>query len=134
MKVKFFFNWTQEYEGGEIIHFPYLNITQKIEIGEEKYWSVAANFIGSMVTTDSVYRILNIINLYKLENMMWRVELVNLTDSAKAIIQQDNIIFKERFGDSYYDELNLDSFVEILNKWLDYLQTVDKKEIEFEVN
>ena len=50
------------------------------------------------------------------------------------IIQQDNIIFKERFGDSYYDELNLDSFVEILNKWLDYLQTVDKKEIEFEVN
>ncbi len=65
---------------------------------------------------------------------MWRVELVNLTDSAKAIIQQDNIIFKERFGDSYYDELNLDSFVEILNKWLDYLQTVDKKEIEFEVN
>ncbi len=66
--------------------------------------------------------------------MMWRVELVNLTDSAKAIIQQDNIIFKERFGDSYYDELNLDSFVEILNKWLDYLQTVDKKEIEFEVN
>ena len=87
-----------------------------------------------MDTTDSVYRILNIINLYKLENMMWRVELVNLTDSAKAIIQQDNIIFKERFGDSYYDELNLDSFVEILNKWLDYLQTVDKKEIEFEVN
>ena len=90
MKVKFFFNWTQEYEGGEIIHFPYLNITQKIENDEEKYWSVAANFIGSMDTTDSVYRILNIINLYKLENMMWRVELVNLTDSAKAIIQQDN--------------------------------------------
>ena len=109
-------------------------MTKKIENDEEKYWSVAANFIGSMDTTDSVYRILNIINLYKLENMMWRVELVNLTDSAKAIIQQDNIIFKERFGDSYYDELNLDSFVEILNKWLDYLQTVDKKEIEFEVN
>lgn len=133
MKIEFFFNWTQEYEGGEIIHFPYLTITQDLKNGEEKYWEDAANFIGSLNTTDSVSRILKIINLFQLENMMHKVEITHWNDFNKAIIEESHIKFKERFGNSYHNELDLESFEKILNKWIEYLLTVDKLKVSFEI-
>lgn len=133
MKVTFFFNHTQEGEGGEIIYFPYLNITQTMEGHQKKYLSDAAHFIGSLSSTDTVFRVLNIIKTYQYENMVRKIELANWTDSAKAIIKDNQIFFKQQFGDDYHDDLDLEIFKKIINRWHEYLLTVDKRDVEFEI-
>ncbi|MDS7930463.1 hypothetical protein RMB03_02755 [Acinetobacter sp. V91_7] len=134
MKVQFSFNWTQEDEGGEIIHFPVAVIYAEDSNGEKKYWSDATHFVSSFNTTESVYRLLKIINLFQLENMMRKVEISHWNDFEKAIIKESHIVFKERFGDSYLDQLDLSLFEKILYKWIEYLQSVDKDTVVFEVN
>lgn len=49
------------------------------------------------------------------------------------MIQNDYISFKRSFTKEYTDKIPLDTLFEILTKWREYLLTVDKKEIEFEV-
>ncbi|MCS4299154.1 MULTISPECIES: hypothetical protein [Acinetobacter] len=133
MKVQFSFNWTQEDEGGEIIHFPVAVIYTEDSSGEKQYWSDATHFVSSFNTTESVYRLLKIINLFQLENMMRKVEISHWNDFEKAIIEESHIKFKERFGDSYHNELDLESFEKILNKWIEYLLTVDKQKVSFDI-
>lgn len=133
MKVTFFFNHTQEDEGGEIIYFAAIGLSQKNANREDEYLEDASSFIQSLDTTDSVLKVLKILNFCKGEYLLKTAIIDNEWDSAKAMIQNDYISFKRSFTKEYTDKIPLDTLFEILTKWREYLLTVDKKEIEFEV-
>lgn len=90
-------------------------------------------FIQSLDATDSVLRVLKILNFIKGESLLTTAIIDNNWDSVKAMVQNEWISFKRSFTKEYTDKILLDTLFEILSKWREYLLTVDKKEIEFEV-
>lgn len=132
MEIKFFINATQEDEGAEIIHFPAVIICTQIENEEKKYWSELAFFIQSLNTTSEVLRVLQIIHFYKSEPLFTMIE-INLWNDVRAIIKEFNISFKRDDKYSYKDELSLDDLLQILSKWMDYLQSFNKENVIFNI-
>jgi len=132
MNIEFFFNWTQEDEGSEIIHFPCVLISRLSQDGKIKYWTEAAFFIQSIDTADSAFRILNIIKNYKLEQIVKKIEL-NLWNDVQATIENNFIMFRRIDSAPYEDKLDLDRFEKIISRWTEYLQNIDKELIVFEI-
>lgn len=133
MKVTFFFNHTQEGEGCEIIYFAAVSLSQKNNNGEDEYLEDASMFIQSLNTTDSVLRVLKILNFIKGESLITTAIIDNDWDSVKAMVQNEWISFKRSFIEKYTDTIHIDILLEILPKWHNYLLTVDKIDVEFEV-
>ena len=133
MKVTFFFNHTQEGEGCEIIYFAAVSLSQKNENGENQYFTDASMFIQSLDTTDSVLRVLKILNFIKGESLLTTAIIDNNWDSVKAMVENEMISFKRSFTEKYTDKIHVDILLEILPKWHDYLLTVDKIDVEFEL-
>lgn len=91
-------------------------------------------FIQSLDTTDSVLRVLKILNFIKGESLLTTAIIDNNWDSVKAIVQNELISFKRSFTEKYTDKIHVDILLEILPKWHDYLLTVDKVDVEFELH
>ncbi|MFW2102174.1 hypothetical protein [Acinetobacter guillouiae] len=132
MNVTFFFNWTQEDEGCEIIHFPSVVMSQISNDGNCQYFPEASSFIQSLNTTEAVWRVLKIINFFIEEKMLSMAEIKTLYNT-KAIIQNDSIKFQILENAEYKDEISLIDLSKILNKWMEYLLTVDKQKVSFDI-
>lgn len=132
MNVTFFFNWTQEDEGCEIIHFPSVVISKVSSDGGSLYFQEAASFIQSLNTTEAVWRVLKIIDFFIGEKMLSIVE-INTLYNTKAIIQRDSINFKILDSEEYKGDISLNNLSIILNKWIEYLLTTDKQEVSFDI-
>ncbi|KAF1025255.1 MAG: hypothetical protein GAK29_02044 [Acinetobacter bereziniae] len=132
MNVTFFFNWTQEDEGCEIIHFPSVVMSKVSSDGSCQYFPEAASFIQSLNTTEAVWRVLKIVNFFIGEKMLSIVEIKTLYNT-KAIIQRDSIKFQILDSAEYKDDISLNDLSIILNKWIEYLLTIDKQEVIFDI-
>lgn len=133
MDIKLFFNWSQEDEGAEIIHFPDILISQELEGGSRKYWTEAAFFIQSLDTTAWAYKVLNTINFYMTDNFITRLD-IKLWNDVKATVEDDFIMFKRNEKHSYEDKFEINLLLKILPKWIDYLKTADKQPLIFSID
>lgn len=132
MNILFFFNWTQEDEGSEIIYFPAVSIYEKILDNEKRYFHEAAYFVQSLESVELAKRILQVIDFYLKENMLLKVEGKSW-NNVSFVIENNYIMFKLTKTKDYTDKIQLESLAKVIYRWINYLQDVNKQEIKFEV-
>lgn len=72
-------------------------------------------------------------NYFFIEDRMLSIVEIKTLYNTKAIIQRDSIKFKILDSAEYKEDISLNNLSRILNKWIEYLLTVDKQEVNFYV-